>query len=190
MTTEKVSVAFYRGSNNEPFINRLTQQLTGEFVHCEVVFNDPKSGKHNLACGVWQDEVVFMRPKTFGRTTWTFRSIQSVPTSSARAIRNFCHRQVGKPFNKWGLVRCITPFPKATDDTSWFCSELATRAFQEAGYFQGVLPSMVTPSALYEMLDGMSYQDASPLRHERMRSKGLTFERFRHRPDTGSPSVV
>lgn len=180
MNNERVSVSFYRGSENEPAINRLTQRLTGDFVHCELVFNDPQTGQHNLACGVWQNETVFLRPKTFGRTTWTFRSL-NLPKDSVRKMKAFCKAEAkaNKPFNKWGLIRCITPFPKASDGESWFCSELAISAFQKADLFKDVLPSMATPTDLYSMLGQLdAYQDASPLAEQRITAKGLSFERF------------
>jgi len=181
--TERVSVSFYRGAENEPFINRLTQRLTGDFVHCELVFNNPETGSHNLSCGVWQNEEVFFRPKTFGRTTWTFRSV-NLPQEKVRAMKAFCRGEAAnkKPFNKWGLVRCISPFPKPSDGSSWFCSELAISAFQKAGVLTDVIPSMTTPSDLYIMLGQMNeldaYQDASPLAAQRIEANGLRFERL------------
>jgi len=175
-TRGKLSIAFYRGSSNEPLINRLTQWWTGQFVHCELVFVDPKSGC-NMACGVWQDETVFLRPKTFGRDTWSWREI-NMSEADLLKVRAFCKKQADRhsPFNKSGLVRCTTPFPRASCGKAWFCSELAVSALQAAGLFQDLVPSATTPTDLYELLGSLdAYQGGTPMLGQRIRSKGLTF---------------
>ena len=174
----QLSVAFYRGTNNEPLINRVTQWWTGQFVHCELVFVDPHSGR-NVACGVWQDETVFLRPKTFGRDTWSWRTI-SVPEASIGTIKSFCEEQArgDKPFNKAGLIRCTTPFPRVTDGTSWFCSELAVTALQKVGLFPNIVASATTPTELYALLGDLgssSYQGGSVMMNQRINTKGLKF---------------
>ena len=177
-TRGQLSVAFYRGSSNEPLINRITQMWTGDFVHCELVFVDPKSGR-NMACGVWQDETVFLRPKTFGRDTWTWRTID-LPEVDLQKARAFCQKQATNncPFNKSGLVRCTTPFPRPTCGSVWFCSELGVSALQQAGLLLDLMPSATTPTDLYELLGALgsqTYQGGTPLLGQRIQSKGLTF---------------
>lgn len=174
----QLSVAFYRGTANEPLINRLTQMWTGDFVHCELVFVDPKTGR-NVACGVWQDETVFLRPKTFGRDTWTWRSVD-MSEENLRIVREFCKKQADnkRPFNKAGLIRCTTPFPRATCGEAWFCSELAVSALQQTGLLPNIVASATTPTDLYAMLGMLgsnSYQGGTPLMAQRIQSKGLTF---------------
>ena len=174
----QLSVAFYRGTDNEPLINRITKWWTGDFVHCELVFVDPQTGK-NVACGVWQDETVFLRPKTFGRDTWSWRTI-SVPEESIRVIKNYCKKQAdaGIPFNKSGLLRCTSPFPRPTDGTKWFCSELAVTALQQVGLLEGIWASATTPNDLYHLLGSLgsaSYQGGSVMLNQRIQSKGLRF---------------
>ena len=174
----ELSVAFYRGTAHEPLINRVTQWWTGQFVHCELVFVDPSTGQ-NLACGVWQDETVFLRPKTFGRDTWSWRTI-SVPEKSIQTIKQFCKEQAdaNKPFNKAGLVRCTSPFPRPTDEQSWFCSELAVTAMLRVGLFQNIVASATTPTELYNLLGNLgsnSYQGGSVMMNQRISTKGLKF---------------
>jgi hypothetical protein len=202
----QLSIAFYRGSNNEPFINKLTQWWTGQFVHCELVFVDPNTGQ-NLACGVWQDETVFLRPKTFGRDTWSWRTI-TLPDDKIRKIKAFCTTQASRniPFNKAGLIRCTTPFPRATDGTKWFCSELAVSALQHAGLLDGLIASATTPSDLYDVIGRMSsgsFQGGSVVMEQRINTKGLRFNlsktstpttslahhhHHHHQLDNGAPS--
>lgn len=184
-------MAFYRGTNNEPLINRMTQWWTGDFVHCELVFVDPRTGR-NVACGVWQDETVFLRPKTFGRDTWTWRSID-MSEESLRAVRAFCKLQADShcPFNKAGLIRCTTPFPRATCGKAWFCSELAVTALQQTGLLPNIVASATTPTDLYAMLGSLgsaSYQGGTPLLASRIQSKGLTFTGISD-VESGGPSA-
>jgi hypothetical protein len=191
---EEVRCAFYRPTDpNEPFINKATQWLTGKFVHVELVFFDDRTKKHNLACGVWQSETVFFRPKTFGRTSWSFKTVK-VPKAKAAAMKLFCKECAEKklPFNKMGLLRCVTPFPRQTDGSSYFCSELAVCAFQKAGIFPTAMPGMVTPSDLWEMINNINqFADASPLMTERINQKGLKYS-LHHKtgPRTNAPGAL
>lgn len=175
---ETVTAAFYRPEGkDEPWINTITSWLTGKFVHVELLFRDPATGKQNLACGVWQNENVFFRRKTFGRTFWSFKSIQ-VTKQQAAQMREFCAKAAAAklPFNKLGLLRCCTPFPRPTDHTTYFCSELAMCAFQKAGLYLCANPSMVTPTAIWDILDTQNqHTTASPLLEERINKRGLSF---------------
>lgn len=182
---ETVQVAFYRPEGSgEPLINKVTSWLTGKFVHVELLFVDPTTGKQNLASGVWQNETVFFRQKTFGRKTWSFKSIQVTKRQAAK-MREFCFEAARKniPFNRMGLLRCCTSFPRATDHTCYFCSELAVCAFQHAGLYTTAIPSMVTPTALWNLLDAHNqHASASPLVNERINRSGLSFNRQRIAP--------
>lgn len=181
--TEKVSLAFYRGGGpNEPFLNKLTRWITGEFVHCEIVFEDPESPKHNASCSVWAGENVFYKPKTFGRDGWSYLSIQ-VPIQAAADMRDWCKEQAAKnlPFNSWGFYRALTPFPRTTDGSTWFCSELCTAAMQKGGYFDGSIPSTMTPTHLHTMMSKLPhFNGASPVFRERIAQKGLKLKNSGH----------
>ena len=172
-----LSFVFYTGmGNKEPWINRITSYWTGRFMHCEIVFVQP--GGKNLACGVWQGENVFFRHKTFGKDCWVWRTIQ-LPPQKIEVVKQFCRQQARNkiPFNKMGLYRCTTPFPRPTDGKAWFCSELCVAALQTIGIFPDEIPSAVTPSYLYELLGQLdSYANASPLVEQRIASKNLQFK--------------
>ena len=63
-----VSFAFYTGQGtSEPFINKLTGYFTGRYMHCEIVFVGRSTHE---ACGIWQNETAFLRPKRFGKSCW------------------------------------------------------------------------------------------------------------------------
>ena len=183
----QVSFVFYTGMGaREPFINKLTSLWSGKYMHCEIVFSTP-SGQ-NLACGVWQNENVFFRHKTFGKDCWVWRSI-SLPSREIQTMKKFCKDQANKkiPFNKSGLYRCTTPFPRPTDGTQWFCSELCIAALQQVGLFPNETPSAVTPSNLYHLLGTLdSYANASPLTDQRIASKSLRFGFTKTKPSTSN----
>jgi len=179
MSNESLIVAFYRPeSPEEPLINRATAWITGKFSHCELLFRDPRTGRQNLASSIYQSESVFFRNKTFGRVSWTFKTIQ-ITSKQADSMREFCSDAAQKniPFNTMGLARCCTPWPRKTDHKCYFCSEYVICAFQSAGLFEHAIPSVVTPSVLYEMLNDFNqYQSATPLLQDRINKKGLKFK--------------
>ena len=180
-----VSFVFYTGmGDQEPMINRVTSWWTGRFMHCEVVFTN--SNGTNTACGVWQNETTFFRPKTFGKDCWVWRTIR-LPSDKVEKMRRFCARQAQMkiPFNKAGLIRCTTIFPRPTDGTCWFCSELCTAALQEVGLLLHEVPSAMTPSYLYECLGRLdAYNNASPLVEQRIATKKLSYK-FKAKPKSG-----
>lgn len=171
----KIRIAFYKASSDEPWINRLTQMLTGDLVHCEIVFSD--NNNKSIACSIYQGETVFMKAKTFGRDSWTFKSI-SLTEKQIQTIKTFCEEQVKKqiPFNKNGLIRCTTPFPRATDGLAWFCSELVVSALQLVDICKDLDPSMTTPSMLFTYLRNKDCTiNESAVFDRRIKEKGLRF---------------
>lgn len=172
-----VSFVFYTGMGaNEPLINRVTSWWTGKYMHCEIVFSSPDGS--NLACGVWQNETTFFRPKTFGKDCWVWKTLR-LPSSSVAKMRRFCAKQAQLkiPFNKAGLIRCSTPFPRPTDGKSWFCSELCTAALHEVGLLTHEVASAMTPSYLYQCLEQLdAYNNASPLVEQRIAAKKLSYK--------------
>jgi len=108
-----VSFAFYTGmGKREPFLNRLTSYFTGKYMHCEIVFSDRRGHE---ACGIWQNEPVFLRPKRFGKKCWRWIAL-CVTKEQYKVMYYFCKEQARLkiPFNKYGFYRCVTPFPRKT----------------------------------------------------------------------------
>lgn len=176
-----VSIAFYKGeSNDTSIINRITKLLTGDFVHCEIVFSETAVG-NNLACGIWQGENVFYRKKTFGRKNWVFKKIRLSKEQVAK-IKNFCKEMAENkiPFNYAGFLRAMTAYPRFTDKTCFFCSELIITAFHEAGLMLDVDSSCTTPTMLYQYIKKISFPDVSPVYERRITKTPLTFmKRFK-----------
>lgn len=171
----RVSFAFYTGLHgDEPLINRATQWWTGsKYIHCEIVFHTPTG---NMSCGVWQGETTYFRRKTFGKSAWEWRSI-SLSREKAEKLYKWCRKQADDriPFNKWGFIRCLSPIPRPSDGTCWFCSELCTAALQQVGLLCNEIPGSVSPSYFYSLVCGLnSFRDMSPLADERLSQKKAT----------------
>ena len=111
-----VLLAFYTGlGTSEPWINRATAWCTGKYMHVELVFATPGTvaadggnmgGRVVEACGVWQGETVFLRPKRFGKTCWEWRAL-SLPPATVDAVYRFCQAQArARDGGDW---RCAQP---------------------------------------------------------------------------------
>jgi len=68
-----------------------------------------------------------------------------------RAFR-FLDRQIGKPYDYWGLFAFLWRSSKYQDPKKWFCSELAAAAFQVSGIsafnWNVIKPHQITPRLL------------------------------------------
>ena len=178
---EQIKIGFISGSATTDLVkvNYWTRILTGPYIHCELIFRDEQTGVHNLACSVMYGRTVYMEPREFTRDEWSFLKI-SVTSKQYRLIKKWCDGIVAqeRPFNNNGFWRAITPFPRSTDDTQFFCSELVCRAFQQIGMFNDALPSTLTPTELKSMIEAqfdtcvdMSHNVESRIR----KSGGLRF---------------
>lgn len=173
---EKVTVAFLRGGGQSDHhsMNKVTRILTGQYIHCELVFDN------NIACSILYGQTVHYGSKEFSRDEWVFRSTMMEKTK-VRTMREFCRAEAkeNRPFNNWGFYRAITPFPRHTDGTCWFCSELCTWAFQLAGVWPKALACTVSPSELLDMMERTfdTYEGGAPKIEKRIRIRGLNFGR-------------
>ena len=189
--------------------NFLSSVLTGDVLHCEIVFNF--DNQDPLACVIWEDHDCQLRPRNWGDPNWRYVELPlstnekqllftwckqqsrkcttecyakekyhstpattgwfnySAPTIPSIRCRNPNH-ELGKLFNKSGYYRAITPFPRKTDHTRYFCSELTVAAFQSIGYFKDLNPCSTTPSDLYNYLLDKGYR-FSPSPRWKERSK-------------------
>tara|TARA_B110000196_G_scaffold318578_1_gene334297 strand:+ start:1432 stop:2043 length:612 start_codon:yes stop_codon:yes gene_type:complete len=177
---EYIKVAFLTGSTKTDVdkVNYWTRVLTGDYIHCEIVFKDHKSGKHNLSCSIVYGRSTYMEVRDFSRDEWSFVKV-TVTKHEYHRIKRWCEDQVKAeiPFNSWGFYRAITPFPRSTDGTCWFCSEMVCTAFQQIGHFKGAVASTMSPTDLKEMMEkefSVSV-DMSPNVEARIKTKGLRF---------------
>ena len=197
-----VLLAFYTGlGTSEPWINRATAWCTGKYMHVELVFATPGTvaadggnmgGRVVEACGVWQGETVFLRPKRFGKTCWEWRAL-SLPPATVDAVYRFCQAQARaqRPFNKSGLYRSLTPCPRPTDGTQWFCSELVVSALQAGGMLLDAVAAASTPTSVYRAIDGLdeAYHAGTPLLQTRLQHHPLKHTLWRRRLGGGGGGV-
>jgi hypothetical protein len=73
-------------------------------------------------------------------------------------------------------MRCTTPFPRPTDLTVWFCSELVVYALQLIGLCSDLEPCMTTPTMLFTYLRTKDCTiNESVVLEKRIKEKGLKF---------------
>ena len=145
---QSVSVCFYHLQKDEPYLNRLTSFCTrGDIIHVEIAFDD------GFACGIWSGETVYLKKRQFRNAAYRFLRVPASARAVA-AMRHFCERQVGKPFNRSGFYRSALPFcfARTTDHTQWFCSELVTACLHTAGLALSLTPHRTSPMRLYRHL--------------------------------------
>jgi hypothetical protein len=174
-----VTIAFYKGETNDTnLLNILTKHLTGEFVHCEIVFSDSISG-NNLSSGIWQNENVFFKKKTFGRRNWLFKKIR-LSKEQVNVMKTYCknlsENNIG--FNLSGFLRAMTAYPRFTDEKCFFCSELIVVCFQKINMMSDLVASTTTPTILFNYVKNMSFSDVSPVFEDRLKKKPLMFMKF------------
>ena len=100
--------------------------------------------------------------KQYHRSTKRFFVKLPLQRESIKRLWRFLEAQVGKPFNedgeRWNFLPCMGYHYGCQSEQlihsapSWFCSELATAALQEIGFFKEEQPCLVSPSRLSWLL--------------------------------------
>ena len=104
---------------------------------------------------------MFMFPKTFRRTDWTFHSVPVTERQLTRA-KAFCRRQLGAGFNYQGF---FLPSPcnighsyrvrnADTKRMPWYCSELVSYALHHAGVLDDTAAKLASshPTATFNVM--------------------------------------
>ena len=75
-----------------------------------------------------------------------FFDLETTPRQEAKIIE-FFQKQMGKPYDYFGVFNFITKFPSFKPYESWFCSEIVFAALQEAGILllRDIEPNKVSP---------------------------------------------
>lgn len=124
--------------------NKLVDWLTDwymthqEYVHCELAFPDPTNDSVCTAYGVFSNCGVFASERTFGNPSyqWIFLS---VTCREAEIVREFCRKQLNKPFNSTGPHRAVI-WPQRAIQSRWWCVSFTVSALQTIGimkYYRG-----------------------------------------------------
>jgi len=158
-----LTLCFYRTGPNDPLINKITSLITGEFCHCELAFTNAIKEKSVLACGIWQNETVFLEKKRFLASEWKFLNLRVTPSQKQKVmqyVENLYRNEI--PFNTSGLWRCIF-YPRKSDEKQVFCSEMLVLALQKIGFLQNLTASATTPTKLYKEAKKICALSASPV---------------------------
>lgn len=128
-----MKIAFYKKSKT--LFGRLIclkQRLTGmperyaQYSHVEIIFSDWIAFSSSEVDG-W----VRFKEIDWNTENWDFIEINISQKREAK-IRNFCNKEIWNRYNKTGIFFAqILNFNKKKHWT-WFCSEIVTRALQEA----------------------------------------------------------
>lgn len=166
-----IIVCYLRSSSNllqDHFLNRMAalraptaQDNSEPMVHVELYFPNENDRDTGLSAGIHYGGRMFMFPKAFKRTDWTFHSIPATSRQIARA-KAFCRRQLGAGFNYHGFF-----LPSACNighgyrvrnaDTKrmpWFCSELVAYALHHADILDDGATKLASshPTAMYNVM--------------------------------------
>ena len=178
----KIIVCYLRASSavlEDHFLNRMAAAFAPKrdraddaVVHVELYFPDRYNRDTGVSAGIHYGGRMFMFPKRFSRSDWTFHSIPANDRQVALA-KSFCERQRGAGFNYTGFF-----MPKACNlghsyrvrnsDTKrmpWYCSELVAYTLLHAGLLTSndAREASAHPHAAYETIQAQcdTYMDSA-----------------------------
>lgn len=172
------------GGKNEHKMNRLAAMMAGNMTHVEVVFPEevhkmPDGTTLPLASSIWQNENIFLHCKQFAADGWVFWE-KVIDEENYDKILDFCMYMAKKgiPFDKWGLFRAASPFPKTTTDNqkSYYCCEYVVVALKKGGLINWIEnPGSSTPQNVYDNLEIFGWERVmSPTTPYQMKNTGKT----------------
>ena len=170
--TQNIIVCYLRSSSTllqDHFLNRMaairapaTDDNSEPMVHVELYFPDPSDRDTGLSAGIHYGGRMFMFPKTFKRTDWTFHSVPATQRQVAKA-KAFCRRQLGASFNYQGfflpspcnLTHSYRVRNADTKRMQWYCSELVSYALHHAGILDDAATKHASkhPTAMYNVMN-------------------------------------
>tara|TARA_Y100000310_G_C20496324_1_gene721715 strand:- start:246 stop:839 length:594 start_codon:yes stop_codon:yes gene_type:complete len=143
------------------FAPRSENPADSAIVHVELYFPDDSNRDTGLSAGIHYGGQMFMYPKSFRRSDWTFHSIPATQRQVTLA-KAFCERQRGAPFNYAGF---FMPQPcnighgyrmRNMDSARmpWYCSELVAYTLMHAGILDtgATLRARVHPQSSYDVI--------------------------------------
>ncbi len=145
-------LAFYNGRKHGRWLDRvIARHDRGPFSHVELVFTrHPRGRRVPCFSSSWRDGGVRFKWLALGGVNarkWTVIPVPLWPTDVLR-VRNWCVGQVGGRYDVPGVLAFKLPFVRNRLDW-WFCSEICTRALQQAGLLRGVRPASLSPNGLF-----------------------------------------
>lgn len=158
---------FYKPSKGDPKLNHFVAFVDSPFCHVEIAIRksvggggggDGQCDKTMLASSIYQNQTVFLKPKTYDREGYISFAIE-ISVAQLYRIKSFCkhHTERKTPFSLHAMYAAYLPFQIIETDGT-FCSKHVTQALQYARVplADGINPALTTPSRLYKRLVGAS----------------------------------
>ena|SRR5687768_3853107 len=129
-----------------------------EYIHCELAFMDTKDSETNtvMACGVFREDGVFWKPRTFSNIAYDWIYIQ-MSNQEYIKVKDWCIKQIGKKFDEKNVYSSSIWPRKRTKNTFW-CVPFVVEALQLIGMFQFVTPESLDPEDVVYMVKKSSRQ--------------------------------
>ena len=150
-----MKVTFY-GNRQGNFVDKAIRWWTSNFKD---KFNGAWRDSYSHSELLFSDGVMFSASQYNNSTRFTNKNPKSIAWvdvevgitwEQEKLVRKFCQKQDGKKYDYLGVLGFVIGNSDAPN--RWFCSEVCVRALQEAGLFEGVTPSKVSPNQLYNLL--------------------------------------
>lgn len=110
----------------------------GGVCHCELVFANGDCFSSTL-----EEGVRFTRRDLTG---WILEPLD-LTAGEEEIVRVFGQRELGSPYDKWGVARFVLPFLKESP-TAWFCSEICIAGLARVNRLMQYDPWRVSPNRL------------------------------------------
>jgi hypothetical protein len=178
----KIIICYLKASSavlEDHFLNRMAAAFAPKrnksddaVVHVELYFPDRHNRDTGVSAGIHYGGNMFMFPKAFSRSDWTFHSIPATDRQVALA-KAFCERQRGAGFNYTGFFlkdACNLGHSYRVRNSDikrmpWYCSELVAYTLLHAGILSDsdAREARVHPHAAYEIIQSRcnTYMDSA-----------------------------
>lgn len=141
---------------NQGFIFTLIDRLSAWYLsgtsgHCELIL--PRPDKHIdqvLAYTVFSDKGVTKSNRDFKRQEYKFIYL-NVTAFQVKMAREFCDKQLGKPFDKIGMALSLI-WPKTENTDSYWCVKFVTTVLKHIQVLRFYNPCMIETEELIYIL--------------------------------------
>jgi hypothetical protein len=139
----KLDLVFLKRSESL-FAKLISWWTESEYSHVELRFSDGLTYSADFQLGV----IKFIT--RYDPLKWDIFTIE-LPDEEVRLIRDTLDAECGLPYDWFGILLAQVFKSGRDNPAAWFCSELATYAFQSASYFTYLKPCDISPGGFYTL---------------------------------------
>lgn len=152
-------VAFKKQSSS--WIDRIIQYITdGPYFHCELIFDqlstNPADSKNwesfSSSMSDGGTRFTYLDYDENNSNEWTVVTISNITKLKEMDCYHWCHSQLNRNYDYWGILRFLIPFVKIKIGRNWFCSEICLAALQSIGLYEDLTPYLYSPNDLFNLL--------------------------------------